>query len=260
MESNAIDLGTPFGTEAYLTKGESSLSPSLRASLPASPPAYEMKFVLTPDQADEVLTWVGRRLAPDPHGDPRLQGAYHTTTLYLDTVAEDVRNRRGWHRRRKLRVRRYGEANWVFIEKKAKRVGQVSKERSRVSLSELDLLSGPVDLSWPGAWFGDIAGLRGLCPSALVSYERFAFLSPSAYGSVRLTIDRNLACVRASGWSFAIDDTPMPFLVGSVLLELKFQTALPAMFKDLIAERRLTPRPASKYRLGRAVLDGGVDA
>lgn len=259
MESNTIDSDTRNGTDAYLANGVSSLSPSLRAALPASPPAYEMKFVLTPDQIDDVIAWANWRLGPDPHGDPNLGGAYHTTTLYLDTAADDVRHRRGWHRRRKLRVRRYGDAGWVFVEKKAKRSGQVSKERSRVLLPELSRFAAGGS-ACPGAWFADVANLRGLGPSAVVSYERVAFLGPSADGPIRLTLDRNLAFARASDWSLAGDGPALPFLVGRALLELKYQTTLPMAFKELIAEMRLTPRPASKYRLGRAALEGGIDA
>lgn len=259
MEGNTIDSDTRNGTDAYLANGVASLSPSLRAALPASPPAYEMKFVLAPDQIDDVIAWANWRLGPDPHGDPNLGGAYHTTTLYLDTAADDVRHRRGWHRRRKLRVRRYGDANWVYVEKKAKKSGQVSKERSLVSLPELAGLAVG-DPARPGEWFADVANLRGLAPSALVSYERFAFLGSTVDGPIRLTLDQNLSFARASNWSLTADGTPIPFLVGHALLELKYQTALPKPFKDLVAEMLLKPRPASKYRLGRSALDGDVHA
>lgn len=261
MESDTLDLDSTAGKDVYSPPlAEGALSPSLRAGRPEEAPAYEMKFVLTADVADEIAAWAGWRLKVDPHGDPALDGAYRTTTVYLDTEADDVRHRRGWHRRHKLRLRRYGEEPWVYVEQKTKRRDQVTKQRSRVAVDELPRLAEPPgDPAWSGAWFAERAGLRGLRPAAMVQYRRAAYLG-DAGGPVRLTLDRDLSCRLATGWSLEGRESGQPFLEGRALMELKYHEALPGIFKDLIAELRLSPRGASKYRLGLDALDGDIDA
>ena len=62
--------------------------------------------------------WARAHLAPDhfgsgPHGD-----GYTTTSLYFETPGFDVYHRRGSYGRSKFRIRRYGEADIVFLERK----------------------------------------------------------------------------------------------------------------------------------------------
>jgi len=46
-------------------------------------------------------------------------------------------------------------------------------------------------------------------------------------------------------------------LAGETVVELKFRSALPALFKQLIQELELTPNPVSKYRF--AARAWGID-
>ena len=73
-----------------MTMVPSALSPSLIASLQPEVPAYELKFTLDAEKAGLVEHWARRHMAPDPHGDPALGGAYRIHSLYLDTPALDV--------------------------------------------------------------------------------------------------------------------------------------------------------------------------
>src|SRR4051812_12179452 len=52
--------------------------------------AYEVKFLLTEPQAEEVVARVSGKLALDPYADPALGNAYLTTSVYTDTSAFDV--------------------------------------------------------------------------------------------------------------------------------------------------------------------------
>ena len=76
----------------------------------AETPAFEVKFLLSSAEAREVERRLRGRLAPDPHADPALGGAYRVTSVYFDTPALDVYRRSDGYRRRKYRVRRYGDA------------------------------------------------------------------------------------------------------------------------------------------------------
>src|SRR5262245_3399496 len=102
-------------------------------------PAYELKFLLSEEQARAVANHIAVRLEPDPHGDAALGGAYRTTSVYTDTPDFDVFHRTGVSAASKLRVRRYGTAGSVFLERKDKDGDRVRKCRSAVAHPELAL-------------------------------------------------------------------------------------------------------------------------
>jgi hypothetical protein len=65
---------------------------------------------------------------------------------------------------------------------------------------------------------------------------------------VRLTLDRDVVGTAASDWAVPAQVEGRGLLGGGVVLELKFHTALPGLFRELLES--LPPRPsgASKYR------------
>jgi hypothetical protein len=211
-----------------------------------------MKFLLDEARAGEVEDWARSRLALDPHGDPGLGGAYRTTSLYCDTPEMDVYHRRPSYKRRKYRVRRYGSADWVFLECKAKSRDQVEKERTAIPECELARLEPALSvLEWPGHWFHKRVAGRRLGPACRVAYQRTAFVGVCPEGPLRLTLDRHLHGVPATGWALAALEGGLPLLAGRVILEFKFRVAVPLLFKELVRDMRLTPGSVSKYRLCR---------
>ncbi len=224
-------------------------SPSLAGPGAGGGPAYEMKFLVDEARAREAEAWAAARLAPDPHGDPALGGAYRTTTLYLDTPALDVFRRMPSFRRSKHRLRRYGSEPHIFLERKVKDGDRVRKQRSAVPDGELELLSNPMSVvSWVGHWFHRRLLDRGLRPAALVAYDRTAFVGATPEGPLRLTLDRRARGSLTGAWAVPADAGGLAILTGQVILELKFRLALPAPFKELVQALRLSPCPVSKYR------------
>lgn len=216
--------------------------------------AYELKFVLDDNRTAMVQQWADIRLAPDPHGDPALHGAYRTTTLYCDTPELDVFHRADSYRRRKFRVRRYGLMSGVYLERKTKAGDRVQKRRSLVASHELELLAQPMSLeTWPGHWFHQQLHLQRLRPSCLITYLRTACVGSCPEGPLRLTLDRDLRGLLCDQWSLTPFHGGLPFLAGQVILELKFRGALPMPFKELLSILRLNPLMVSKYRLCREV-------
>jgi len=196
-----------------------------------------------------VEAWARARLTPDPHGDPALGGAYRTTSLYCDTPDLDVYHRTPSYRRRKFRVRRYGDATWTYLERKSKWGDRVAKWRVSVPDTELANLAAPeVPEAWPGFWFHRRLVMRRLQPACRVAYRRLAFAGSCADGPLRLTFDRDLRGVPAQDWRLDPVENGRALLAGHVILELKFRAALPGPFKQLVAEHRLTPHAVSKYR------------
>ncbi len=226
-----------------------ALSPSL---LPRSGgTAYELKFLLRPDQAERAADWARRHLAFDPHADAALGGAYRVHTLYLDTPQWDVYQRSPSYRRHKFRLRRYGDDPAVFLERKTKSGDRVAKRRTPVTDAELARLAdADADPSWAAHWFHRRLLARRLQPACQISYERVAHVDAGADGRCRLTLDRHLRCLPADGWRLGDAAAGLPLLAGEAILELKFAVALPGPFKRLVELLALTPSKVSKYRLG----------
>jgi hypothetical protein len=214
----------------------------------AETPAFEVKFLLTKAEAQEVERRLRGRLAPDPHADPALGGAYRVTSVYFDTANFDVYRRSPRYRRRKYRVRRYGGASTAFLERKAKRRQQVRKRRVAVPLAELAALAGAAPVDWPGAWFAEQLTKRQLRPVCRVSYERVALIGACHEGPIRVTFDRDAhGGPAANAEPESVADGPR-LLADEVITEFKFLGAMPAAFKEVVEGLRLNPKSVSKYR------------
>jgi hypothetical protein len=221
-------------------------------------PAYELKFLLTEPQAKEVQQRVGDRLAPDPHADRARGNTYETTTLYCDTAQFEVYRGVGLFNRRKHRVRRYGQAAWVFLERKTRWGDRVKKRRSLVPDTDLSLLAstlpsvltpeGSDEQRWPGDWFHRHLQRRVLLPVCNIAYERVALIGESVEGPLRLTFDRRIRGVLTRDWSVTPLGDGLPLLTGQVICEFKYQRYMPALFKEIIQAMHLSPSPCSKYR------------
>lgn len=224
--------------------------------------AFELKFFLTEEGAASVAAWAldAGGMRPDPHGNPALGGCYTTTTLYLDTDALDVYYRREGYAKRRYRVRRYGDDRSVHLECKSKSGDRVSKQRCAVPLEEARAAGnrgGSGD--WVGSWFADRVAELGLKPASMVTYRRAAFIGTSELGPIRVTIDRAARarlCEPTGEWvPSRIGDGDGPDVLGGrAIVELKYLTALPVVFKSLMKNLTLHPASVSKYRLGREAL------
>ena len=155
-------------------------------SLPEAPEergfAREIKFLVPAGQAELIRQWARSRLEPDPHAGGPTDDIYRISSLYFDTPRFDVYCRNGSYGRAKYRIRRYGDSKRVFLDRKLKSRGVVSKRRSIVKVNELGRLeNGEPDRDWPGFWFHRRLLLRGLNSICQVSY-----VAPRALPETRL--------------------------------------------------------------------------
>jgi hypothetical protein len=245
MKTDAWSPSRSAGDEFTAPQGRIE-SPALAVERGQGDP-YELKFRLTEAESHTIEAWARQRLRPDPHGH---DGVYATTSVYCDTAGLDVYRRSDGHRRSKFRLRRYGTSAMVFLERKTKKGDRVRKRRAAVSPDELALLASLAEApGWAAEWFLQRVRTRRLRPVCRVGYERTAFVGTTSEGAVRLTMDRGLAGVPASGWEPAALEDARPLLPGSILVELKFHDALPLLFKELLPLLPASPARVSKYRL-----------
>jgi hypothetical protein len=200
-------------------------------------------------------------LGPDPFGSGPFGDTYQTNSLYFDTRALDVFYRRGSYGRSKYRVRRYGDAESLFFERKLKTHDHVSKRRSVVDIRELPRLASPEPVKgWPGHWFHRRVLARDLGVVCQVQYDRTALVHSNGHGPIRMTLDRNVRAIATNDLSFQSLAEEPALTGGDGILELKFYRALPPVFEELIARFSLTASPISKYRIAIKHLQLAPDA
>ena len=205
-------------------------------------------------RAEAIRRWAQAWVEPDPHAADLPGHAYIVSSVYLDSVnlALYRETLEGNCDREKLRVRSYpsvklGKDVPVFLEVKRRRNRVVEKVRASVdSAFAKALLSGEeVTVRQPDvAEFVAIKQRRGLGPVVRVDYNRQAYVGAFGDGA-RLTLDRALRgslpsdlWVRGGGW--LVEDR-------SVILELKFNGALPGWMQQLVRRFDLDRRSYSKY-------------
>ena len=130
---------------------------------------FEIKFVVDAQIGERIRAWARAFLDADPHGTGPFGDEYRTSTLYFDTAEGHVFHRWGSYGRAKYRIRRYGDSNVAFLERKLRRPGILVKRRTQVALDELER-SDEINASRlsSGAWFHRRTETRALGPSANV--------------------------------------------------------------------------------------------
>ncbi|MEP6538937.1 MAG: polyphosphate polymerase domain-containing protein [Bryobacteraceae bacterium] len=228
-------------------------SPSLFA-LAGGELATETKFVVSRAAAAEIRQWARQHLTADAHGTGPDGDGYRITTLYLDTPNLDVFHRTGSHGRTKYRLRRYADGDVVYLERKVKSQGRITKRRTAVPLDELGCLaSHQPRLRWPGYWFHRRVLARQVQPVCQLSYQRTARMAVVDGATIRLTLDESLSAWAVAEYRFCPDAQGLPLLGDNVILEMKYLNSIPRLFFDLVSEFRLSPEPASKYRRAGAL-------
>jgi hypothetical protein len=216
--------------------------------------AYEVKFVVEPHVAERIKAWARTYLQADPNGTGPCGDEYRTTSIYFDTDALDVFLRRGSYGRSKYRIRRYGDEESVFLERKLREPSVLAKRRTRTALISLDRLAHVyADDGWAGHWFRRRVAARRLRPVCQVAYRRMARTLATGSDHARLTLDADLSAMRVHGATFP-DGAGVPVAAGRAILELKYRGSAPVHFKRLVEDLALVPQTASKYRLGIASL------
>jgi hypothetical protein len=222
--------------------------------------ASEIKFLVTADIASNIRIWARTFLEADPHGAGPHRDEYQTTSVYFDTAAYDVFHRRGSFGRSKYRIRRYGEADSAFLERKMRGAIVLAKRRTATSIATLDrLANADVDPAWPGYWFHRRVIARRLRPVCQVSYHRMARSFVVDGAIARLTLDSELHARPLNDVRF-LRPAGVSITDSRSILELKFVGTAPSLFRSLVERFALSPQTASKYRLGLASVASDVSS
>jgi len=244
-ESTCLQEAQERSLEPYHLSGSASSSDASCLQ----PAAYELKFLIAENWASEVIGWARQNLRRDPNVDPLLDDSYQISSLYFDTPALDTFYRRRPFRRAKYRLRRYGAERVFYLERKRKAGDRVQKQRTQIRSADL-MQSSNTNGIFP--WLDGFAPrtrVRDLQPLCQVNYQRAAYIGGSIEDPIRLTLDRQLFCGPVTEEMFKSIPLVTRLLPGQRVLELKYCGRLPALFKRVMHELNLDPKPISKYRL-----------
>jgi hypothetical protein len=220
--------------------------------------ASEIKFLVDLNTAQSIRSWARQKLPADPHGSGLFGDEYLITSLYFDTADFSVFRQIGSYKRSKYRIRRYGENDMVFLERKMRTRKVLSKRRTLVPTKDLFRLAGNhVDPEWKGAWFHKRLQKRHFSPVIQTSYRRNARVAETELGIVRLTIDEDLRALPIENLSFHRFGSGDRVLDNQAIVEFKFRLAMPAVFKELVEQFGIKSQRVSKYRMS-AVTTGLV--
>jgi hypothetical protein len=216
--------------------------------------ASEIKFLVDLDTAHSIRLWAREKLQADPNGSGIHGDEYLTTSLYFDTEDFAVFRRHGSYGRSKYRIRRYGESDSAFLERKMRTSRVLSKRRTPVHCKDLlRLADGHKDNPWAGTWFVERLKIRRFSPAIQVSYHRTARIAETEHGTIRLTVDEDLRALPADGLLFQ-PGYGNHVIRNQAIIEFKFRIAMPAIFKWLVEQFAIEPQRVSKYRLAATAL------
>ena len=228
---------------------------------------YELKYVISHQQADDVMVDLADHLVPDPNNNGNGNNHYTVTSLYYDTADYKAY----WDKveghcfRRKLRVRVYNDQavsseDNCFVEIKQRNNKVLQKKRIYVpycaatALCELGEFSEsmPVLSDVDQAVAHEVQYLTQalkLQPACIVSYDRTAYNGHEQDVGLRITFDTNLKC-RTHALSLLKHETAENhfFLPPDwCILEVKVNQRVPYWLSEVLSKHRCTLRRVSKY-------------
>lgn len=211
---------------------------------------YELKYLITADQRDEVLKAMDGFMALDKYGKTTIRNLYFDTDSYLlirRSIEKPVY-------KEKLRVRSYQKANddsTVFVELKKKYKSEVFKRR--ISMPYLDAmtfllkngeLTENTQISKEIDYF--VKFYENLHPTVFLSYDRKAYFSKDK-SDFRVTFDSNVL-VRLNDLSLMSEAYGTPILPdGKILMEIKCSGGIPLWMTDALSRGHIYKTSFSKY-------------
>jgi len=233
-----------------------SAVPQDAVSLPTTG-RHEFKYLIRSEMCDDIAAFVVPFLELDKYSQGRPQDSYTVRSVYYDSPSFRCyyEKANGNKNRRKYRVRTYNEGAATFLECKQRKGSTYTKPKVRLGEEELAALREQrgIDASIddPSNVLGQLllSMDRWECqPTALVVYDRIAYVYPGQQDMIRVTFDRNLRGRVFPSLGEIYDEGELErFLYGWTILEVKFNDIVPRFFHQLVTKFSLQRQACSKY-------------
>lgn len=211
---------------------------------------YELKYMLTKEQKQQILAEIEPYMKLDQYGRTTIRNIYFDTDNYRlirRSIEKPVY-------KEKLRIRSYaneGSADKVFVELKKKYEKVVYKRRlSMPEATAIKWLNGEAACNIDSQIAREIDYLlqyyQGLHPVLFLSYEREAYYCRSG-SDFRITFDEKVLC-REEDMTFQQDNWGIPVLEeDKVLMELKCSGGIPMWMVEILSKENIYKTSFSKY-------------
>ncbi len=215
-----------------------------------------MKFYVSRAGAEIVKSRLRKICYPDPHYPP--YQPYFIRSLYFDDADLSAYRDKiaGVDDRIKYRLRFYNmDPSFIAFEKKQKKGEFIEKTSVRVDEGVMARMAAGRCVGAEGGLVREYDVLvknRFLRPVVLVDYDRTVFSYP--IGDTRVTVDENVRARRFGGELFNTTASVPALERGEAVLEVKFNTVLPAQIECLLGDVAKTRSAVSKYCLCCAML------
>ena len=219
---------------------------------------HEIKYSISVYQAELLKRRLPALLRRDPNA--LADGSYFIRSLYFDDLDFTAYNEKlaGVKERTKYRIRYYNlDDAVIFLEKKSKDGDLSGKDSVQLDRPTAEaLMAGESRLSAEKGLLGELGRLcrSGWRPSAVVDYDRWAFVYPA--GNVRVTIDMDVRTCPFRTDMFDARLLTVPVLDdGEAVLEVKYDAFLPAPVRALIEGVPKQRCAISKYLKCMSILE-----
>jgi SPX domain protein involved in polyphosphate accumulation len=222
---------------------------------------FELKYLITLKQAEEIRKTLLDYLKPDEHSNR--EGHYSITSLYYDSP--DYRcyweKMDGVRYRRKLRIRNYDsteivtENTPVFVEIKQRfdRVTQkrriILPYRDAIALCNLRQTPGEIRLEDKQVVqeIESFTWQYNLSPVSIVHYQRQAYVGGDFDIGLRVTFDTKMVSQSYPLAIFDLSQTTPMFKSDEVIMEIKANERIPYWVTEMVASYNLRMVRISKY-------------
>ena len=221
---------------------------------------YEKKYVISETQMEIITRRLNKLMRLDTH---QSVSGYNVRSLYFDTQDDDLLRQvqDGEEDHTKYRIRIYNCVDDVIkAEKKVSHYGKKKKMVAGIDRLLCDSLLAnyyiPYYYQEKTSVLSELiryVNSRYLVPKIIIDYNRMAFVS--SYGNIRITIDRYIPASRDFVNFFNKDTDSVIVLPKYSVLEIKYDTILPAYINSCFSDLSLERMSFSKYQLGREKLD-----
>jgi len=218
---------------------------------------HELKYLIRSEMCDEIAAFVTPHLELDKYSQSRPRNSYTVRSIYYDSPAFTCYYEKfnGEKNRRKYRVRTYNDAAATFLECKQRRGGTYTKRKVRLNADDLTGLRERRGLDASIAEPSNVLGQLLLSmdrwdyqPTALVVYDRMAYVYPGQQETIRVTFDRNLRGRVFPELDEIYDEADLvDLLYGWTILEVKFNDIVPRFLGGLVSHFGLQRQACSKY-------------
>ena len=202
----------------------------------------------------DLLT-IRKRLRAVAESDPNAaDGQYLIRSLYFDNLKDKALREKtdGCNMREKFRIRYYnGDTSMIRLEKKSKRGGLGTKYSARLTLEEAQKIVDGI-LSWMMDSGRSLVEelyckmrYQGLRPKTIVDYTREPFIYRP--GNVRVTFDYNIRSGLGCTDFLIPDCITIPAGDAGIIMEVKWDSYLPSVIRDLVQTPGRRSAAFSKY-------------